>query len=539
MAFEPYCVIGSGPAGIASASALLQQGAHVLMIDAGLQCENEKLFLVRNLAAQEPEQWDPTAVKAIRSSYLQARGGHAFKPAYGSEFAYAKDELSRITQQGTKCLLSHAMGGFSNVWGAAVLPAPAQNFEDWPFNIEQLEPSYAEAAKTLGISGIEDGLTSLFPLYAKLRAPLKPSRQARMLLRRWNKSRESLASSGIIFGRSRLAAQARDDEARHYCRLTGLCLTGCPYSAIYNSQQTLAELQKSPRFRYEPGWIAQNIEETADGVFIQCRAVSQGAKARFEAKRVFLACGALGTAKLILASLDSTAVSKTRLTLRYQPYFLLPLLALFRCRGTAEERLHTLAQAFVEITDPKISRSPIHIQFYTYNDFMKERVLHMLRFAPEAVRRRLGPAFWERLLAIQGYFHSGEAAAIAMRAEKSPDGEVKMALAGRLPLRTKWKITRVALKLARKAREIGGLPLLPFLEFGLPGEGNHIGSIFPMAKEPAGLQSDIWGRVKGFKRTHAVDASVLPSLPAATITYTVMANADRIARRMAEEDAAP
>ena len=37
------------------------------------------------------------------------------------------------------------------------------------------------------------------------------------------------------------------------------------------------------------------------------------------------------------------------------------------------------------------------------------------------------------------------------------------------------------------------------------------------------------GRLKGQKRTYIVDASVLPTIPAPTITFSVMANAHRIA----------
>jgi choline dehydrogenase-like flavoprotein len=39
----------------------------------------------------------------------------------------------------------------------------------------------------------------------------------------------------------------------------------------------------------------------------------------------------------------------------------------------------------------------------------------------------------------------------------------------------------------------------------------------------------VLGRPVGFERVSAVDAAVLPSIPATTITLTVMANAHRIA----------
>jgi hypothetical protein len=68
---------------------------------------------------------------------------------------------------------------------------------------------------------------------------------------------------------------------------------------------------------------------------------------------------------------------------------------------------------------------------------------------------------------------------------------------------------------------------------GEPGRGFHTGSSFPMSKSPNGLESDLLGRPAGLTRTHVVDSSVLPSIPATTITFTVMANAHRIGQAVA------
>ena len=52
-----------------------------------------------------------------------------------------------------------------------------------------------------------------------------------------------------------------------------------------------------------------------------------------------------------------------------------------------------------------------------------------------------------------------------------------------------------------------------------------------MRENPEGLDTDILGRPAGLRRVHLVDASVFPSIPATTITFSVMANAHRIATR--------
>jgi choline dehydrogenase-like flavoprotein len=50
-----------------------------------------------------------------------------------------------------------------------------------------------------------------------------------------------------------------------------------------------------------------------------------------------------------------------------------------------------------------------------------------------------------------------------------------------------------------------------------------------MSSEPQPGQTDALGRPHGLERVHLVDSSVFPSIPATTITLSVMANAYRIA----------
>jgi choline dehydrogenase-like flavoprotein len=74
------------------------------------------------------------------------------------------------------------------------------------------------------------------------------------------------------------------------------------------------------------------------------------------------------------------------------------------------------------------------------------------------------------------------------------------------------------------------------IQMGMPGRGFHTGGSFPMSAQPRAGESDILGRPYGLQRVHAIDATVLPSIPATTITYTVMANAYRIGTQAANNE---
>jgi hypothetical protein len=77
----------------------------------------------------------------------------------------------------------------------------------------------------------------------------------------------------------------------------------------------------------------------------------------------------------------------------------------------------------------------------------------------------------------------------------------------------------------REFRKLGIFPIRPLIKFALPGEGVHNGAWLPM-----GSSTDLLGRPAGSKRIHVVDSSIIPSVPAGAITFTVMANAARIAK---------
>jgi choline dehydrogenase-like flavoprotein len=73
------------------------------------------------------------------------------------------------------------------------------------------------------------------------------------------------------------------------------------------------------------------------------------------------------------------------------------------------------------------------------------------------------------------------------------------------------------------------------LQIGAPGEGRHVGGSFPMKLNPAIGESEISGRLYGCRNIFLADASVFPTIPASTITFTAMANAHRIASAYALE----
>lgn len=502
-------IIGSGPSGYAAAVALAARGRDVLILDAGEVMDEAAQSLRSRMGSAEPDAWpieDREAISALRRS----EKSDSIRP-FGSDFLFRLPaEMAEFGEEGSVHGLkpSFARGGLSNGWGASVLPYHASDFEGWPIGLADLAPHYAAIAPLIGMAAAQDGLAEFYDGVAISEGrPLPQSAQARALLSRMEHKRAALARMGVHFGASRQAIAPG-------CRACAMCLYGCPYGLIFNAGDAVARMAESGTLRYQGGVIVRGFAEHADGVTLRTSA------GKFEGERLFIAGGVLPTAKLMLSALDL----HHEVTILDSQHFYLPMLHRWSAGGDpATEARHTLAQAFWAIDDPAVDKHVVHAQLYTYND----------TYAPD-MRARFGPfadlaeplieGLSRRLIVAQPFLHSDSSPAIGARIA-----------GGRLftrridNARTKAAIQRVKRRLAKVAWAAGLVPLTPLLRPGTLGSSFHCGGSFPMRDRPSPGETDRQGLLRGQKRTFIVDASVLPAIPAPTITFSVMANAHRIA----------
>ena len=517
-----HCVIGSGPAGVACATALLARGARVLMLDAGLELEPERARVIGPLAEKPPTEFTARELQSLRGSQLPTSKGLPRKLIFGSDFPYRDTETEIPWRPGDTSLEpSLALGGFSNVWGAAMLPYRDADLAGWPVKNAELAPHYRAVTAFTGLAGQRDDLAELFPLYCDEPHPLRGSRQADLFLGKLNRHRESLRAAGWRFGRSRLAVRAAATPAGGGCQHCGLCMSGCPYSCIFNAADTVRQLQTRPGFTYQRDAIVTTLRETVGGVEIQGFDRRTRAPLAVPAGRVYLASGVIPTAQILLRSQGDY---DQPLRLRDSQYFLFPLLLARRTAGLPAEALHTLSQVFLELNDPAVSPHTIHLQVYSYSDIIHQAVRQTL-----GPLKALAPLLVERMLVFQGYLHSDESATITMTLQRKANGAGDvLQLQAKAHPETRPRIQKLLRALLRQSHRLGGLVLPPMLQVPQPGRGFHSGGSLPMRTAPGKFESDILGRPQGWSRVHVVDASVLPSIPATTITFSVMANAHRI-----------
>jgi choline dehydrogenase-like flavoprotein len=526
-------VIGSGPSGVSAAAALLRKGCEVTMLDAGLELEPDREALLRRMAEQDSAEWDAQAVSRIKENMQSGASGILLKYAYGSDFPYRETDLHAPREsKGVGLLPSMAKGGLSNVWGAAVLPYLREEFDGWPVTRDEMEPHYRSVLGFMKLTAGRDDLEERFPLYCDDCAPVRPSAQAESFLEDLRKGSDLLKRRGFLFGYSRIAVAPRNSHGRE-CAACGLCMYGCPYGLIYNSASTLDGLRADPRFKYVRGVVVEKFAETSGGVEIAAHAREGGERLTFTARRVYVAAGVLASTRMLL---ESTRAYERALTLKDSQYFLLPLL---RYRPSPEvfgERLHTLSQAFVELFDPEVSEKSVHLQVYTYNELYRQAIQTSLGPAYRPLRFA-SDAFLKRFLLIQGFLHSDLSATVEVKLrEPRGDSHATLLLEARENARTAGVLKKIVAKLRRNRSLLRGVPLSPLMKVGDAGRSFHSGGTLPMRREPGEFETDVLGRPHGFSRVHVVDSSVFPTINASPITFTVMANAHRIASVLHEGD---
>jgi choline dehydrogenase-like flavoprotein len=521
-----WIVVGSGPAGVAAAKALSDAGRPVTIVDAGRQSDADLPEPFEALATVEPSDWPSGVAHRLRGTFPVGVKSVGLKPAFGSLFPYAIDDPDLlVSRDHAEILPSLARGGLSNTWGASMLPYRQTDIADWPISMTDLAPHYESVLRFVPMAGAHDELEPMFPLYCEP-GRLQRYPQAEMVLGGLRRHARGLSERGFAFGGSRLAVRTQADDDRH-CRYSGLCMYGCPYRSIYAAGQTLDDLIHSGVVTYRPGVYVDRVEEHGDRVRVHAHERgASGTRAELEAERVFIACGAISSTRLVLESLGHRGPRR----LVDSHYFMIPLLTERAAPVAAADQGNTLAQAFLELEDESISRHTIHMQIYTYNDLMLGTLASRLPLAPETLERATRPLLG-RLVVIQGYLHSSESAGLTLTPQAEGlrlDGE-----------RAPSAVNRLARRLAASARLLRMAPIPALLQPGAPGKGNHVGGSLPMRHDPADLESDVLGRPRGFTRVHVVDASVFPSVPATTVTLSVMANAHRIATAAARLQARP
>jgi len=539
-------VVGSGPSGVAAAATLLEHGHAVDVLDVGHAREPGSHALAADVraAVERGERPGRALYRALRAgpdgSLASFREGlrtllgsveatRSHKRILGSTFVWDGADEGIPLESGT-VMRSLARGGLSNAWGAACYPWRASDFGGWPIAAADLEPHYARVAEWLGIDQAKDALVRAYPLFGPQAADRarNPDSIVERLLGRWREHEAALGAAGLTPGRARLAVRT-PGTGEGACVGCGLCFYGCAFDAIWHAGKQLAALEGESGFCYRPGHLVLGFAEDAGGVRVHGQAGGSDFAERYDA--LVLAAGVLSSLRI---AADAQGIHERATPLLDNELFLVPMVALGERPARHFRTRFTLGEAVLAVEAGVVSPRPLHLQFYSFHEFFLAELGDALRALPGLVQS----AAWAVLNRFTiGFVYlpgedSTQATARVLPAAGGRPGRVRIETRPRAESRA---ILHALLAHLARVRGPLGLRSVPGLVKNTPfGFGGHLAGALPMRASPGPLETDPEGRLSGTRRVFVVDSAAFPSLPAQNLTFTVMANARRVAAGLAE-----
>ena len=517
-------IIGSGHTAIAVAKVLVRRGVRPVILDAGETLDADRQAVVTRMSTQPKTQWSAEDL-AVVTHNPTVSDAKVLRLAFGSEYPYAGSRAIApldVVEDGPTPTM--ARGGFSTIWGAAMLPAASCDLQAWPFPARELDPYYELVLRDLPFSATKDALTQEFPLYRDDVSPLAASPIVDSFLQTLDRSRFFRDRDDVAYGQARVAVRAKDGPDGSGCVYCGRCLSGCVYGSIYSAEQDLQKMIRAGEVDYRPGRTVIEFTERGDEVEVLCE--NGSGSERVVVNRLFVAAGALNSTRLVLESkrlYDHTAVMKTT------QGFVVPMVNM-RSAPFEWPEANTLSGAFFEFKHPDISDNWIHAQISPANELIMAKLGYRATGGLLDNTRKFA---LRRLLIGLCNFHSDLAGSYRLRLSPATGSKRSVLSVTTQPSAHFADVMkRGSRRLVRLLSMVGVVPVNPLM-YGDPMKpiGWHFGGTLPMTKAPSDeLHTDVLGRPKGWQRIHVVDSSVFTSVPATTVALLAMANASRIAQ---------
>lgn len=521
-------IAGSGASAVQAAWPLVEAGLNVLLVDIGERDEAHASTIPPEdflaLRRTDPGQHRYFLGEEFEGIPLgEVRVGAQLTPPRQHTIRRGAELFPASARDGFQAMEATSLGGLATAWGASSPPFLDEEMPDWPLTRKDLQPHYDAVAARTGICGTEqDDLSPLLGPSPGLLPPARQDRNALALLATYNRKRSAFHERGFLAGQPRLAYATEFFRGRGPARYLDMEFWGDTDRAAWRPVYTLEELRGHPNFEYRPGVRVREFSESGDHVTIAGDDLREEARFELRARHLVLAAGALGSARIVLGSTFGGGVP---LPLVSNPYTYYPLIVWRRIGRAAERRRHSLTQLLAFHRAPG-EREWIQAQFYSYRSLltfklMKEAPLPH-REARELFRR------WMSSFMIAGVHHPdrpGKGKSVSLR----EDGNLRIDY--QPSAREEETRLRREDALMECIHLLGCLPIKR-IDPG-PGSSIHYAGTLPMRRRPGPFELDTDGLLHGGSRVTVADGSGFPSLPAKGLTFTLMANANRIGTRLA------
>lgn len=526
-------VVGSGASGVHFALSLLKKGYDVEMLDVGYsgpppvnkddsfnQLKDNLADPVEYFLGKNFESVIPTGSKEV----------YEFPP--NKQFIFKIPEGYNMVKKGFEPHISFARGGLAEAWTGGSYPFNDSDLEDYPFNYNDIEPYYSEISERIGLIGADDDMVRFFPKHKNLLPPMELDMHSQILSDNYDKNREKLNKKySMYFGRSRIATLSKDLGKRKKCDYSGRCQWGCPSDSIYVPSITLKECLEYKNFRYIPGILIKHFNYNAGNKIESVTGYNLESKKNeeFKVDVLALAAGTLSSSKIFLDSVYKKSGKVLKLSgLMDNRQVLAPFIN-FEMIGKQFDpdtyQYHQLAVGMV-MDNPK---EYVHGQITTLKTGLMQPPFQSMPLDFKTAIY-LGRHLHAALGVVNLNFCDSRRKENYLTIEPGSGKQDSSLELNYVPPAGENKLIKLSLKKFKKFFSGLGVIIPLFQAQSRPmGASVHYSGTLPMDEEKGALKVSPNCRSYDFKNLFLVDGTSFPFLPAKNLTFTLMANAARVA----------
>lgn len=531
-------LIGSGASGVHFALSVLRKGYSVTLLDVGWEkpepVNPADTFQQLKVNLKDPsgyflgDQYESVIYPGGKDDYYTKFYG--FPPSKSHVFNQPKD--FNYNAEGMVPLFSFAQGGLAEAWTGGAYPLNDHELAEFPFEYSDIEPHYGEVAGRIGLIGEDDDLARFYPLHDNLLSPLELDTHSAQLLADYESQKSSLNRHlNAFLGRSRVTTLSEDKNGRKGCVYCGRCMWGCPPESLYTPSITLRECRTYPNLKYIPGIMIDHFEYDSKGTIRAAvgRSVKDGQQRAFEGDVFVLAAGTLSSSKIFMDSIYRRERRVVKLSgLMDNRQILIPFLNLKMIGKTYSPDSYQYHQIAIGIESERPEHY-IHGQVTTLKTALTHPIIQNIPldlgtsiFIFRNLRAGLG------VVNLNLFDDRRESAYVSVK--PGPRGHETELEISYQPSEQEPKRIKDSIKTVKKFLRRLGCIVPPGMVHVRPmGASVHYSGTLPMSRERIPFTTSPTCRSHDFDNLYIVDGSTMPYLPAKNITFTLMANAVRVA----------
>lgn len=516
-----------------AAQTLLEGDARVLLLDGGKQDGKygaiipEKNFTdIRETEKDQHRYLLGDDLESIPSGDVST--GEQLTPAR-RYLIESVDEFLRLESETFFPMESLAYGGLGGGWGLGCCVFSENELSRAGLPASEMRDAYQVVGDRIGISGNADEAQAY--TFAHIRGVQQATRlhpAAEKMLKRYASRKAKLKQDGFHLGRPALALLTADKGNRKAIAYRDMEFYDDKGLSAWRAWITVDELKKNNRFQYEGDVLVTAFAENEGIVEVEALDLRTKEKRSYRCRKLVLAPGVIGTARIVLRSMNGNG---KQLPLLCNPYSYTPCLMPSQMGRAVPKALTGMAQLSLFHDADGTNSDVAMASLYTYRSLLLFRLLREVPLGINDAR-----ALMQYLLSgivIAGIHHpesAGPEKYLRLDADAhSPTGDKLFARyvlseAEEQRIRDREKCYRRALK------QLGAWALKRVF----PGHGSsiHYAGTLPFDAHEKAYTLHASGRLNGTQNVYVADGSGFSYLPAKGLTLSLMANAHLVAKRL-------